>query len=339
MRNTALKTERIGALDFTKGALVLIMVLYHWLNYFVSTTADFYRYLRFLTPSFIFVTGFLISHVYLRKYGVDDPRVPRRLITRGVKILAVFVGLNIVRTLLISDSRAPVMPVEAFGLNSLIAAFVTGTVMSDGGGKASSFNILVPIGYLLLLSGGLVTLCRFYKYTFHLVCVVLVACVLLLGINGFENGYLELLTIGLVGVTIGYIPLDAISRCLTYRAAIAVAYLGYIGVITAWGVTYPLQLIGVFVNLMVIYSVAEAADGRAGEHVALLGRYSLFGYIAQIAILQVLHRSVRPVSYGTVLLVSSFIAAFGLTMISVEALERARSKVRIVDRVYKAVFA
>jgi uncharacterized membrane protein len=28
------KPYRIPALDFTKGALVLIMVLYHWINHF-----------------------------------------------------------------------------------------------------------------------------------------------------------------------------------------------------------------------------------------------------------------------------------------------------------------
>src|SRR6185295_1822787 len=61
-------TERPGrnpALDFTKGALVLIMVLYHWLNYFVSADGFGYRYLRFITPSFIVITGFLVSHIYL----------------------------------------------------------------------------------------------------------------------------------------------------------------------------------------------------------------------------------------------------------------------------------
>src|SRR6184192_3526731 len=56
---------RNSALDFTKGMLVLLMVLYHWLNYFVASEGDFYRYLRFVTPSFIFITGFLISNVYL----------------------------------------------------------------------------------------------------------------------------------------------------------------------------------------------------------------------------------------------------------------------------------
>src|SRR5271169_6764755 len=47
------KTGRISALDFTKGTLVLVMVLYHWLNYFVGSQGSFYRYLSFLPPSFI----------------------------------------------------------------------------------------------------------------------------------------------------------------------------------------------------------------------------------------------------------------------------------------------
>jgi uncharacterized membrane protein len=84
MMTTSSKANRILALDFTKGALVLIMVLYHWINYFNGPSDN--RYLRFLTPSFIFITGFLISNVYLTKYGILDPQLPKRLIQRGVKI-------------------------------------------------------------------------------------------------------------------------------------------------------------------------------------------------------------------------------------------------------------
>src|SRR5579872_386052 len=56
-------TNRVPALDFTKGALVLIMVLYHWMNYFIVLDWTYYRYLHFLTPSFIFITGFMISNI------------------------------------------------------------------------------------------------------------------------------------------------------------------------------------------------------------------------------------------------------------------------------------
>src|ERR1700740_404806 len=61
--------QRIPALDFTKGTLALFMVLYHWINYFVGVEWGYYRYLRFLSPSFIFISGFMISNVYLSKYN------------------------------------------------------------------------------------------------------------------------------------------------------------------------------------------------------------------------------------------------------------------------------
>ena len=44
--------SRDAALDFTKGVLVLLMIVYHWANYFLYVDGESYRYLRFLTPSF-----------------------------------------------------------------------------------------------------------------------------------------------------------------------------------------------------------------------------------------------------------------------------------------------
>src|SRR5947209_3560903 len=99
---TKTKPQRIPALDFTKGALVLIMVLYHWLNYFYGPSDN--RYMRFLTPSFIFITGFLISHIYFSRYGIAAPKLPGRLVQRGLKILGVFVLLNITRMFLTNGS-------------------------------------------------------------------------------------------------------------------------------------------------------------------------------------------------------------------------------------------
>src|SRR5258708_7126061 len=84
------KGTRNDALDITKGILVVIMVLYHWINYFVTLNWDVYRYLRFITPSFILITGFVLSNVYLRKYLATDLRLHRRLLGRGLKLLLLF---------------------------------------------------------------------------------------------------------------------------------------------------------------------------------------------------------------------------------------------------------
>src|SRR5262245_34749481 len=125
------------ALDYTKGVLVLFMVLYHWLNYFVVLDWDVYRYLRFLTPSFIFITGFLISNIYLSKYSGDDPRLHARLARRGLKLLLLFVALNLLAGLVSRGAGSLV--------NDWYGVFVTGN------GHAA-FNVLLGIAYFLLLT-------------------------------------------------------------------------------------------------------------------------------------------------------------------------------------------
>src|SRR5688500_8201770 len=81
--DTTRESTRVASLDFVKGTLVLVMVLYHWLNYFVGLEWGGYKYLRFLTPGFVFITGYLISHVYLARFSFDDPGLRRRLWRRG----------------------------------------------------------------------------------------------------------------------------------------------------------------------------------------------------------------------------------------------------------------
>src|ERR1700734_281432 len=120
------KPQRISALDFTKGALVLIMVLYHWINYFIGPQWEYYQYLRFLTPSFIFITGFMISHVYLSKYDAADPRLPKRLFTRGLKLLGIFVVLNVARTFIVPVLSTGALVNDPLNLRNIFIVFVSG---------------------------------------------------------------------------------------------------------------------------------------------------------------------------------------------------------------------
>src|SRR5438309_10032842 len=87
-------SSRDAAMDFTKGMLVLFMVLYHWLNYFVGSQGHYYNYLRFLTPSFIFITGFMISRIHLTRYMDSGRNLSKRLTIRGIKLLALVFLLN-----------------------------------------------------------------------------------------------------------------------------------------------------------------------------------------------------------------------------------------------------
>lgn len=339
MKATHVNTLRIPELDFTKGALVLIMVLYHWLDYFIGPQSEIFRYLRFLTPSFICVSGFLISNIYLSKYEIVDPRLPKRLGQRGLKLLGIFIVLNVaIRAVFENSYNGKIL----FGsLSSISAIFVSGNTLIPGVGKAAAFYVLVPIAYLLLLSAGLVIVRRLYKYTFQVAFTCSLLSVFILELIGLKNGNLELITIGLLGVMLGCVPMNKINNFVGHPYLIGSAYLLYTAAITLWNVVYSLQIVGVCLSLMLIYLLGKN-DGEAGKargHIMLLGKYSLVAYIAQILILQLLHRSFRVIGLAPGTLAISFLAAIGLTLIAVVVVDRARTCSRTVDGLYKAVFA
>jgi peptidoglycan/LPS O-acetylase OafA/YrhL len=334
------KAQRISALDFTKGALVLIMVLYHWINYFIGPQWEYYQYLRFLTPSFIFITGFMVSNVYLSKYDAADPRLPKRLFTRGLKLLAIFVALNVARTVIVPVLGTGVVSANLLSPKNIFTVYVSGNLPVVGA-KLISFSILVPISYLLMFSGVLMLPYRFYRYTFHVVCVLLLLSILILGLVDVRSPNLEFVTIGMLGVLTGFMPIATINGLVRHPYMLAFGYLCYIIAITIWNVPFPLLIVGVSLSVMVIYllGLSGSESGRIRGEVILLGKYSLFGYISQMVILQFLSAGFRHVNLGVAVLGISFVAAFALTVMSVEVVDRTRARTASMDRLYKAVFA
>jgi len=330
---------RIVALDYTKGMLVLIMVLYHWINYFWFAQDN--RYLRFLTPSFIFITGFIISNIYLTKYGVQDPKLFKRLVERGLKILAVFIGLNVIRSLVLFGRALWTVPSARPSASSLIEVFTIGTGGGGGQSKLLAFFILVPISYLLIISAIILGLTRFYRYAVWIICTLSILSVVGLDLFGLQSPNLELVSIGLLGMIAGSFPIDRVNSFVQHPYWLAVGYLLYLAAITVWNVIYPLQIMGVCLSLMIIYLLGQprSEPGKFTNCILLLGKYSLFGYIAQIAVLQILRRALNNIDSEALVLVLSFVLGFALTIAAVEAMDRFRAIFRPVDKVYKAIFA
>jgi peptidoglycan/LPS O-acetylase OafA/YrhL len=330
---------RNPALDFTKGTLVLTMVLYHWINYFIGPQWGYYYYLRFLTPSFIFITGFMVSNVYLSKYAVADPRLSKRLFIRGLKLLVIFVVLNATRFAVVPMLGTGTLVQHPLDPSNLFAAFVSGNLPVVGGKVA--FSILVPIGYLLMLSGVLMLAYRRYPYTFHFVFGLLLITILALGLAGVRSPILEHVTIGMFGLLGGFVPIGAINDFVRHPYALAFAYLCYVVAINFWGIPFLLLLVGVVLSVMIIYlaGTAGSTSSPIRSRTILLGKYSLFGYISQIAILQILSAIFHRVTLGSTGLVISFVAVFALTIASVDLVDRARARVMIVNGLYKAIFA
>jgi len=325
------KSKRMPALDFTKGALVLIMVLYHWLNYFVRPDGSIYKYLRFLTPSFIFITGFLISQVYLSKYKASGLGVPGRLLLRGFKLLGIVLCLNM--ALNAARLKGFESRVGDWSPSDMAVAFLTGIA-------PVAFSVLVPIAYVLILSAGLLIVSRQYRSIYHIACAMFVACALVLELKGIKSGYLQIFSMGMLGISVGYIPIDRINGLVKRPVAIFSAYLAYLSAITLWDDVYPLQVVGVCLSLAVIYWIGlEGAEAnRIRKVVILLGHYSLFGYIAQIVILQVLRRSLAPFGSDIRLAGAALLAGVVSTILTVEALDHARIRMAGLNKVYTAVF-
>lgn len=331
---------RIGSIDFVRGALVLLMVLYHWLAYFVNPDGDFFRYLRFVTPSFIFLTGFMVSHLYLGKQTATPEQLSERLAKRGLKLLALFVLLNVVRQFLIPDARDEVMASGMWSATDIAASFITGNVAVTGT-RATAFNILVPIAYLLVLSAVLVSLRRRFGRIFHVTAIMMLIALVVLRLFGQKYTMLDHVLIGVLGAVAGFVPLARIEWLAGRVFVLILIYFTYLILVWQFGQPYLLYVAGVFVCLMLILSVGLRLgySNLASSVVGLLGRYSLFGYIVQIAILQVLYRMFISGGIDEGDRVSSFVMSFVLTVLAVHLLDKLRSRSVLVDKAYRFVFA
>ena len=327
--------DRNPALDFTKGVLVLFMILYHWINYFVGTQGAIYIYLRFIPPSFVFIAGFLIANVYPAKYGVSGTRVYIRLITRGLKLLALFTLLNVTANMFFTRNYKGAMP----GIDGFIRD--AAAIYISGNAKAS-FGILVPISYLLVLSAGIFLAIQVHKYSVYMICAASFLCVSLLNLYGFQNPNLSFIAIGILGMVFGFYPIEKVNNRIGHPYIVVCLNVGYISAISIWGVGYFLQVIGVCLSVMLIYVVGAktVAWSEIRSPIILLGKYSLFGYVAQIGILQILQRGLLYLNFHNwALWIISFVGAFALTILTVRVVHQIRAKSHTADWLYRVAFS
>jgi peptidoglycan/LPS O-acetylase OafA/YrhL len=333
MNGNSSKPARDEALDFTKGALVVLMVIYHWCNYFISTEGFGYRYIRFITPSFIFITGFLVSNIYLTRYDPRDVRLPMRLVVRGIKLLLLFVALNLAASLVVKRNYdGSELGMGAF-FRDVIPTFVTGN------GSNAVFQVLVPIAYVLLLCAGLLLVRRVVMFPFYCVCGVLSLVVLVVDSVLFQSGNLQLLGAGCLGVLVGGNMWPRVQAMRMDGRILVLGYAAYLAAVTIWNVPYALQLVGVCANLWVLYLWGGRGLCRCLPSVLLLGQYTLLAYIVQIGLLQLLAKVLHPWMGSGVTVVLGLVAALALTQLTVYAVEVTRRRVHAADVAYRMVFA
>ena len=140
----------------------------------------------------------------------------------------------------------------------------------------------------------------------------------------------------------GFYPIEKVNNWTGHPYLVVCLNISYIFVISIWGAGYLLQVIGVCLSVMLIYlvGVRSAAWGEIRSPIILLGKYSLFGYIAQIGILQILQRGLLYLNFHNwALWVISFVGAFALTIITVRVAHQIRAKSHTADWLYRFAFS
>src|SRR5437773_12328687 len=88
-------TSSNAAFDAVKGVLVLLMIVYHVMSIASTAGAEAFRYVRFTSGSFIFISGFIVSRFFASSFEKDPAATSRKLLGRGLKVLLIFTALNV----------------------------------------------------------------------------------------------------------------------------------------------------------------------------------------------------------------------------------------------------
>lgn len=320
------RSGRINALDWTKGMLVLFMVVYHGINYSVFRPVAF-QYLAFLPPSFILIAGFIVGHVYAAKYDLKSLTPYLRLGVRGLKLLVLFALLNL--AFIIVRERSLYHGFWEFGVRFE-------DIFLLGNGRVGIFEVLLPIAYFLLLAPLLLWSRRYTWLGVPVVAAVLFALCLFV-----DSDNLGFLCVGVIGMAIGLIPMNRIEWLARKWPLVLLLYGVYRLISFRFGETFPVQTTAAVVSVLLLFAIGLRTDSTnwLGRQIVVLGNYSLFAYLAQIPLLRVLAKlwggqPDAPVSVALLILLAS-----GLLWVLVLGVDRLRKESRPVDTSYRAVFA
>jgi hypothetical protein len=324
---------RVAALDWVKGALVVFMVVYHALGYSRLVGVSF-RYLAFLPASFILIAGFLLTNSYLARYSVGDWRLHRRLVVRGFKLIVLFTVLNLGTVYRSFRGQS-----DSFAGLAQFAEDWKMVYLSPAG-KVVSFTIILSIGYLLLIAPPLFLLRSLNAWLVPALAVGGVFLCSWLEWNEMSNYHVNMVVAGIIGMALGVLSLDSVGRLARRWVIIVPLYLGYRLCSYLWGEPYLLRLVGVCLSLLILYGLALALSPQSViyQQFVLFGRYSLFGYIFQLGILQILFRIPMTSVPGLNFVIMALITLV-LTWSATRIVERLRRTTPIFDWSYKVIFA
>lgn len=327
--------DRDVVLDLTKGVLVVFMVIYHSLNYSSQYRLPF-QLMAFLPPSFVVITGFLLARVYQPRYRRGDTAANRRLVTRGARLLVLFLVLNIAGTAVRCGGE-----VSLWFQGWLDLAREWRGILVTGNSRVVAFEILLPIAYLLMLAPLLLRIDRMAPLVMPVVAAVTVATLEILDQEGHSWANAQLVAAGLVGVLAGRLPPAFFDGLRRFWWAAALMYALVYGFAALCRRDFAVQSMEACTALMAIYGGASwfAGSGFGSERLRVLGQHSLVAYVVQIGVLQVIGRVVGRPDPDSMMFAALFLATLAATIATAEFLAWARPRSPAIDTMYRAVFA
>jgi len=320
-------------LDLVKGELVVVMVVYHAMNIFSTAGPDEYAYVRFVSGSFVLMSGYIVARFHEARFKADWRGTSRRLIVRGLKLLMLFTLLNLLINLTgIGNPNKVQLGIQRY-TSTLFEVYVAGEP------RFASFQILLPIAYMLVAAPALLVLGRLSKWLFAAGFAMAFAASLF----GIESANLDFAVLGAIGLSGGMLT-NAMEKpfAVTGVWRIGGSLLASVVLMKYLSANLATYAVGTMVILKLLYDLSKAAGqgSRPTRALILLGQYSLVCYIAQIIFMQALSRGLsRPrweLGYETIFVVFAtvvflLVLSAGLAMLC--------NRYRFVARAYKLTFA
>jgi hypothetical protein len=331
-------TRRDEHLDFIKGLLVIGMVMYHvagihtyhditWPN-----TVQFY--LDFVSGSWVFITGVIIAVYYGDTFSTSRGKTSVRLWIRGLKLLAIFITLNFL-----------VSYFDLLNKNQEFTLVYVYTMLVPGTG-AASFEVLVGISYVLLISPFILFL-GYFGYLSAAGIIITLVSIYTIGYKPPNN--LWVVSCGAGGFLLGRLLLLIIRagmreklESLIMLAVTLIAVLAYFSAkyyleINKYHIFVYLSGITCILGFCYILHTLFRIPHYLNEMLLLLGRYPLVGYIWQMVLI-VLWRMFQTRINAEYNYFFNLLVVTSLLVVSIAILKKAQQKSALVKKAYRLLF-
>lgn len=282
--------------DNCRAFLVIAMIIAHTFQMYYRCIYN--HHITYFVPiEFVFLSGFTLSAINAPKMINQSSSINIAIFKRAIKIIALFFICNL---FIISLTNEWTLLFSTHNNNffELIIAILTGADR-----ESYSFEVLIPIGFTMLLS---IVILSIYRTTVHLLLLLMALFTIhiLSKWTGWATSYgASMLLIGCIGSTMGilctYLNWDKFIQLFTTRKYLIVlahlfivAYVATASLIqgNTTGQFFYYHLIPSIILLLAVYilSVSYHLENKPiiGILQQTLSKYLLFAYLFHIAIIR-----------------------------------------------------